>query len=95
MSYLQTHFWPGGTEEQYRAMIKVLHPSSGLPEGQLTHTSGPAEGGYLISVTWESKDQIEAFMQNTLLPALPVEGGFAGAPEERIAEIAHHDAASS
>ena len=26
MSYLQVHFWPGGTEEQYQAMIKVLHP---------------------------------------------------------------------
>ena len=37
MSYLQVHFWPGGTEEQYQAMIKVLHPETGLPEGQ-THT---------------------------------------------------------
>ena len=34
VSYLQVHFWPGGTEEQYRAMIKVLHPETGLPEGQ-------------------------------------------------------------
>ena len=80
MSYLQVHFWPGGTEEQYRAMIKVLHPETGLPEGQRSHTSGPTEGGYLISVVWDSKEQSEAFMQNTLLPALPVDGGFAGAP---------------
>jgi hypothetical protein len=34
MSYLQVHFWPGGTEEQYLAMIKALHPETGLPEGQ-------------------------------------------------------------
>lgn len=33
MSYLQTHFWPGGTEEQYRAVLKAVHPESGLPEG--------------------------------------------------------------
>ena len=91
MSYLQVHFWPGGTEEQYRAMIKVLHPKTGLPEGQSSHTSGPTEGGYLISVVWDSKKQSDAFMQNTLLPALPVEGGFAGAPEERVAEVAHDD----
>jgi selenophosphate synthase len=90
MSYLQIHFWPGGTEEQYQAMIKVLHPN-GLPEGQRSHTSGPAEGGYLISVLWDSKEQSEAFMANTLLPALPVDGGFAGPPEERIAQVAHHD----
>ena len=91
MSYLQTHFWPGGTEEQYLTMIKVLHPETGLPEGQRSHTSGPTEGGYLISVVWDSKEQSEAFMQNTLLPALPVDGGSAGAPEERAAQVAHHD----
>jgi hypothetical protein len=43
-------------------------------------TSGPAEGGHLTSVFWDSKDQSEDFMENTLLPALPVEGGFVGAP---------------
>ena len=91
MAYLQTHFWPGGTEEQYQKMIKVVHPETGLPEGQRSHTSGPAEGGYLISVVWDSKEQSEAFMQNTLLPALPVDGGFPGAPEERAALVAHHD----
>jgi len=91
MSFLQTHFWPGGTEEQYRAMVKVVHPESGVPAGQRSHTAGPTEGGYLISVIWDSKQQSDAFMQNTLMPALPVEGGFAGAPEERTAEVTHHD----
>jgi hypothetical protein len=28
-------------------------------------------------------------MNGTLLAALPVEGGFAGAPEGRMAEVAH------
>jgi hypothetical protein len=72
-------------------MIKVLHPETGLPEGQRSHISGPTEGGYLISVLWDSKEQSDAFMQNTLLPALPVDGGFAGAPEQRAAQVAHHD----
>jgi hypothetical protein len=55
MSYLQTHLWPSGSEEQYRTMIKVLRPETGLPEGQRSHTSGPTEGGYLISVVWDSR----------------------------------------
>jgi len=38
-------------------MIKVLHPETGLPQGQRSHTSGPTEGGYLISVVWDSKEQ--------------------------------------
>jgi len=93
MSYLQVHFWPGGTEAQYQAMLEVLHPATGLPAGQRTHTSGPTEGGYLISVLWDSEEQKEAFMRDTLLPALPVAGGFEGAPEERTADVVHHETA--
>lgn len=92
MSYLLTHFWPGGTEEQYRAMMKVLHPGTGLPEGQRAHTAGPSDGGYLISVVWDSKEQADAFVNDKLLPSLPIEGGFGGQPEARAAEVAHHDA---
>lgn len=91
MAYLQTHFWPGGTEEQYRAMIEVLHPAGGLPPGQRSHAAGPTEGGYLISVVWDSREQSEQFTNGKLLPALPVEGGFAGAPKERVSEVAHLD----
>ena len=70
-------------------MVKVLHPETGLPEGQRSHTSGPTGSGYLISVVWDSREQSVAFMQDTLLPALPVAGGFAGAPEELVAQVAH------
>jgi heme-degrading monooxygenase HmoA len=89
MTYLQTHFWPSGTEEQYRAMLKAVHPSEGLPGGQTAHVAGPTDGGYLISVVWDSKEQSERFMNDTLMPAMPVDGGFVGAPEERVAEVAH------
>ena len=80
----------GETTRRRRRLIEVLHPETGLPEGQRSHTSDPTQGGYLISVVWDSKEQSEAFMQNTLLPALPVDGGFAGVPEERAAQVAHH-----
>jgi hypothetical protein len=87
MTYLMSHFWPGATEDQYRKTIEVVHPPSGLPEGQTYHVAGPTEGGYLISAVWESKEQADAFTQNTLMKAMPVEGGFAGMPEERTAEV--------
>jgi hypothetical protein len=93
MAYLMTHFWPGGTEEQYRSMLAAVHPAEGLPEGQTVHVAGPTEGGYLISVLWDSKEDSERFMNGTLLPALPVDGGFAGAPEQRVAEVAHLETA--
>jgi hypothetical protein len=87
MAYLMTHFWPGGTEQQYRAMEAVVHPPGGLPEGQIYHAAGPTEGGILIAAVWESKERADRFLHEKLMPSMPVEGGFAGQPEERTAEI--------
>ena len=87
MAYLMTHFWPGGTEEQYRATLAVLHPPGGLPQGQLYHAGGPTEGGILIAAVWDSKESADRFMSEVLMPNMPVEGGFSGQPEERLAEV--------
>jgi hypothetical protein len=89
MTYLMTHFWPGATEDQYRATVAAVHPPDGLPEGQITHVAGPTEGGFLISVTWDSKESADRFLSEVLLPALPVEGGVEGQPEERTAEVSN------
>lgn len=87
MSYLMTHFWPNGTEEQYRATVAAVHPEGALPAGQTSHVAGPTEGGFLVSVVWDSKASADAFVSGTLIPAMPVEGGLAGPPEERTAEV--------
>jgi hypothetical protein len=93
MPYLLTHFWPGGTEEQYRATLGAVHPADGLPDGQLSHAAGPTEGGYLIAVLWDSKESSDRFLSETLIPSMPVEGGFDGQPEERGAEVANLETA--
>jgi hypothetical protein len=94
MAHLQTHFWPGGTEEQYQAMLATVHPGGVLPQGQRSHVAGPSEDGYLIAVLWDSKEQSEQFEKEVLLPALPVDGGFAGIPEARVADAAHVETAA-
>ena len=88
MAYLLTHFWPGATMAEYEASIAAVHPTGGLPEGQTYHAAGPTDGGILIAAAWESKEQSDRFVQDTLLPSMPIEGGFSGQPEERGAEIA-------
>ena len=93
MAYLMTHFWPGGTEEQYRATIATVHPPNGLPEGQIHHAAGPTEGGFLIAVVWDSKENADRFVRDTLMASMPVEGGFEGRPEERTAEISNLETA--
>src|SRR3954454_2079002 len=86
MAYLLTHFWPGATEEQYRATVAVVHPDGGLPDGQVYHAAGPTEGGILVAAVWDSKESSDRFVSDVLLPSMPVEGGFSGQPEERVAE---------
>jgi hypothetical protein len=93
MSLLMTHFWPGGTEEQYQATIATVHPPDGLPDGQLHHAAGATEGGYLIAVVWDTKEHADAFVSDVLMASMPVEGGFEGEPDERVAEIANLETA--
>lgn len=87
MPYLLTHFWPGGTEEQYQTTLAVVHPAGALPDGQISHAAGPTEGGYLISALWDSKESSDRFVSDVLLASLPVAGGYETPPEERAAEV--------
>lgn len=91
MAYLITHFFEGGTEDQYRAVVAAAHPSDGsLPAGQRYHAAGPTEGGWLITAVWDDRESFETFVHDTLVPALQVtQGGFAGPPQERTAEVAN------
>ena len=77
MAYLMTHFWPGATEEQYRATVAVVDPAGGLrPQGQLYHAAGPTEGGMLIAAVRDSKESADQFVSEVLMPSMPVVGGF-------------------
>lgn len=76
MAHMLVHFWPGATEANYQAEIAAVHPPGGLPKGQTYHAAGPGEAGYLIVSVWESKDAEDRFVNDVLLPAQPVAGGF-------------------
>ena len=87
MAYLITHFWPGGTEQQYQATLAVVHPPAGLPQGQVYHAAGPTEGGILIAAVWDTKADFDRFVSEKLMGGPPIEGGLQGGPEERTAEV--------
>lgn len=88
MAYMLTHFYEGGTEAQYEKTRDAVHPEGGLPPGQVYHAAGPTEGGWLVVAVWDSKDSSDRFVQDTLMPTLPgLEGGLAGPPQERSAEV--------
>lgn len=88
MPFLMTHFYPGGTHEQYTVVLNAVHPDDSLPVGQLSSAAGPCEGGWLISAIWESREAFETFVADQLIPALSsVVGGFSVAPEEHLSEL--------
>jgi len=76
MAHMLVHFWPGATEANYQAELAAVHPPGGLPKGQTYHAAGPSDGGYLIVSVWDSKDAEDRFVNDVLLPAQPVVGGF-------------------
>lgn len=87
VAYLLTHFWPGGTEEQYRITLAAVTEAAGGRIPEKFHAAGPADGGILIVAVQESKEASERFVKETLMPLLPIEGGLVGPPEGRGAEI--------
>jgi hypothetical protein len=86
MTYLLAHFWPGGTEEQYRATIAAVHAAVG-PQPETFHAAGPSDDGFLIVATYESKAVCDDFVENTLLPLMPIEGGLVGPPQGHGADV--------
>lgn len=88
MPFLMTHFYAGGTAEQYAVVLHAVHPDGQLPQGQLSSAAGPCDGGWLISAVWESREAFEVFVVERLMPALDgVSGGFTTAPDEHLAVL--------
>jgi hypothetical protein len=91
MAYAITHYFPGGTKEQYEASIAAVHPAGGkgLPKGQVFHVAGPSAGGWSIVAVHESKKSWEQFRADILMPQLKtcIKGGFISPPQETAFEV--------
>ena len=85
MNYHITHFYPGGTRENYEASIAAVHPARDvLPKGQIFHAAGPVEGGWLITAIHDSKESWEQFRDGVLFATISkgIKGGFPTPPTE-------------
>ena len=90
MAYGIVHFFPGGTSEQYEASIAAVHPGDGrLPDGQIFHAAGSSPGGWTIMAVHVSKESLERFRDEILMPRMQqgIEGGFATPPEETAVDV--------
>ena len=92
MAYGVVHTFPGGTKEQYEASISAVHPSGGLPDGQVFHAAGPSAGGWTIVAVHDSQESWERFRDDVLLPKMSqgIEGGFEAPPQETTFDVQNH-----
>ena len=84
------HFFPGGTEDQYRASIAAVHPGEGLlPQGQIFHAAGASDGGWTILAVHESRESWEKFRDGILMPKMTagIPGGFEATPVETVVDV--------
>jgi hypothetical protein len=61
---------PGGTAEQYDALVKALELDANPPDGAVLHVAGPIEGGWRVIDVWESQSKFDEFLLDRLGPAM-------------------------
>jgi hypothetical protein len=86
MAYMVSHLWRNGTRNQYQEALAKVHPASGLPKGQIYHAAGITDDGVLIFTVWDSKESLDTFIKDVMIPSKELPGGFVGVPEEIKAE---------
>jgi hypothetical protein len=83
---------PGVDAEAFAALNAAVRAGGALPDGLLWHANGPVEGGYRTVGAWVSREARDAFIENTIRPALEAAGG---APQPRFEEIEVHGSLST
>ncbi|HET6848405.1 MAG TPA: hypothetical protein VFH74_06075 [Gaiellales bacterium] len=68
---------PGGTAEMYEQIGEKMFgvqssefSSVDAPDGLIMHSAGPTEDGWYVYDVWESKEHLQRFVQERLMPAL-------------------------
>ena len=90
MAYLMTHFWPGATEEQYRATVAVVHPAGGLPQGRALSRCRGDGGRDAHRSGVGSRESADPVRERGVDAEQPVDGGFhREEPDERLAEVSN------
>lgn len=75
---------PGQSREEQERMVDSLRENLEAQPGFLFHAGGPVDGGWRLHEVWESRDQLEAWLEGTIFPSLPED---APTPEMDIVPI--------
>jgi hypothetical protein len=77
----------GGTLEQYEHVGEKV-ADAGIPEGARAHIAGVADGRLIVIETWESREDVDRYINGPLGAAMSE----VGLPEPKITEFeVHHE----
>ena len=82
----------GFKPENYDAVAQQINWPQNWPEGLTFHVAGSSEDGMRIVEIWDSREQHDRWMQETIQPAIQAVAGEHGraAPPPRFTEFAVH-----
>lgn len=66
MAFARIALFPGGTEAQHQALCEALGDAHRDPEGRVLFAAGPTPEGWQVLQVWESRDQLERWVQDHL-----------------------------
>ena len=58
----------GMTKAQYDQAISQVQDQLRRAPGFVSHAAGPIDGGYRVVEIWESRAEMERFLQQTIMP---------------------------
>ena len=74
MAFARLAVFPGGTEEQHRALVDALGDAQLNPAGRILFAAGPTTDGWQVLQVWENRDELERWVQDNLGPAFATVG---------------------
>jgi hypothetical protein len=82
MAFARLALFPGGTEEQFNAIVEALGSGHTDQPDRLLLVAGPVEDGWQIAQVWTRRESLERFVQDQLVEAFTKVGdrGFPAPP---------------
>lgn len=83
-------FFPGATADHYEALETAMGDAP-IPPGRLVFATGLREGGLQVLQIWTSRDDLAAFNEEWLFPALSRLGTEAFPAPPTVVDFEAHD----
>ena len=66
MAFARLALFPDGTEAHHQAIVEALGDAQVSAEGRIMFAAGPTDEGWHILQIWETREQLERWVQDNL-----------------------------